>query len=514
MPSTSHNTESGEPTAWSSSRRSAGRSSTEQRRRRLLPRLAGAAIATLALLAGCANHAGPSGVTTRTEPVEQQAFLDAVEHRTFDFFWQTTNAQNGLTPDRWPTHSFSSIAAIGFALSAYPVGVERGWVGRGEAASRTLTTLRFFWTSAQGPQARGVTGYRGFYYHFLDMQTGERFQNVELSTIDTALLMAGILTAQQYFDGTDATETEIRALADSLYRRAEWDWIQPRPPLIAMAWKPAGSDYQGFLDHDYQGYCEAMILYLLALGSPTHPISPAAWDAFTSTYDWADFYGYSMVNFAPLFGHQYSHVWVDFRGIQDAYMRAKGIDYFENSRRATYSQQAYAEDDPMAWRGYGENSWGLTASDGPGGFQLTIDGKQRQFHAYSARGAAATRIVDDGTLVPTAAGGSIPFAPEIAIPALQDMEQRYGDHLFRQYGFIDAFNLTLSDPGAPIRTGSIVPGVGWFDVDYLGIDQGPIVLMIENYRSGLIWKLMRESPYIVRGLCRAGFQGGWLAGRC
>lgn len=492
----------------------AGRGRRPARRIRIV--CAAGGLLALGLLQACQSALQQPTDTASPDSAAQarDAFLESVEQRTFRYFWETTNPQNGLTPDRWPTPSFSSIAAVGFALSAYPVGVERGWVSRSEAAARTLTTLRFFWTSPQGTAPSGETGCRGFYYHFLDMSTGERYKDTELSSIDTALLMAGVLTAQQYFDGPDSTETSIRALADSLYRRVRWSWMQPRAPLIAMAWKPMGGSYQGFIASDYEGYCEAMILYVLALGSPTHPVDPAAWSAFTSTYDWADFYGQAYVNFAPLFGHQYSQVWIDFRDIQDAYMRGKGIDYFENSRRATLAQQAYAEDDPDGWRGYGTTFWGLTASDGPGGFQQVIDGRNRTFHGYWARGAAAGDIRDDGTIAPTAAGGSIPFAPDVAVPALRAMQVRYGEHLFGRYGFLDAFNPTLDSAGAPVRTGAIVPGTGWFDEDYLGIDEGPIVLMIENYRSGLIWKLMRQNPYIVRGLCRAGFQGGWLEGRC
>ncbi|MGH7480745.1 MAG: glucoamylase family protein [Longimicrobiales bacterium] len=438
-----------------------------------------------------------------------EEFLDDVAERTFRFFWETTNPANGLVPDRWPTESFSSVAAIGFGLTAYAVGVERGWISRAQARDRTLTTLRFLWNAPQSDAATGVTGYRGFFYHFLDMQTGERFRQVELSTIDTGLLMMGVLAAQQYFDGDDAAEREIRALADSLYRRVEWDWAVVRPPAISMAWRPA----TGFSAHDYDGYNEAMFLYILALGSPTHAIEPEAWTEFTSTYDWAEFYGHEHVNFAPLFGHQYSHVWIDFRDIQDAYMRARGIDYFENSRRATLAQREYAIDNPGDWVGYGENAWGLTASDGPGSFTTTISGRERTFHGYWARGAAAGDVRDDGTLVPTALGGSIPFAPEVTITTLHEIRRRYGLHLYGEYGFKDAFNPTLSQ-GSGATAGQIVPGIGWFDDDYLGIDQGPIVLMIENHRTGFVWELMRQSPYIVRGLCRAGFTGGWLVGRC
>lgn len=472
-------------------------------------------LAVLVLPAMLTACGGPQeGGSTSSPPPNQESFLDIVEQRTFNFFWETTNAQNGLTPDRWPTPSFSSVAAVGFALTAYPVGVERGYVSRADAAARTLTTLRFFWHAPQGPDPTGISGYKGFFYHFLDMQTGERYQDVELSSIDTALLMAGVLTAQQYFDGADSTETQIRALADSLYRRVQWNWMQPRPPLIAMAWKPGGGSYSGFLGADYTGYNEAMILYILALGSPTFPVDSTAWSAYTSTYDWASFQGQTYVNFAPLFGYQYSHVWVDFRGIRDAFMRGKSIDYFENSRRATLAQRSYAEQNPDGWRGYGSNFWGLTACDGPGDFQQVIGGRTRTFRGYWARGVAAGAVRDDGTLAPTAAGGSIAFAPDVVLPALQAMERQYGDKLFGKYGFLDAFNPTLTDSSAPIHSGTIVPGNGWFDTDYLGIDQGPIVTMIENYRSGLIWQLMRQNPYIVRGLCRAGFQGGWLEGKC
>ncbi|HEY8483982.1 MAG TPA: glucoamylase family protein [Longimicrobiales bacterium] len=453
-----------------------------------------------------------------TAPVAEQPpahrwdpFLDTLQARTFAFFWETTPPANGLTPDRWPSGRFSSIAAVGFALTAYPVGVERGYITRAQARERVLNTLKFFWTAPQGPEPSGRAGYRGFFYHFLDMQTGERYGTNELSTIDTALLMAGVLFVQSYFDRDDPQEAAIRAYADSLYRRVEWTWFQRQSPLITMAWRPE----RGFGSAEYKGYDEAMILYILALGSPTHPVDPAAWRAFTATYDWGEFYGQEHVNFAPLFGHQYSHVWIDFRGIQDEYMREKGIDYFENSRRATIAQRSYAIHNPMGWKDYGENIWGLTASDGPVNATLEIRGQERRFRTYWARGAAKGDIRDDGTIAPTAAGGSVPFAPEIAIPALKAMRERYGDHLFQKYGFLDAFNPTLDvEIDRPLQHGRIVPGVGWFDGDYLGIDQGPILLMIENYRSGLVWETMKKNPYIVRGLCRAGFTGGWLEGRC
>ena len=447
----------------------------------------------------------------------ERAFLDTLSRRTFDFFWQTTNPRNGLTPDRWPSKSFSSVAAVGFALTAYPIGVEHGWVSRDDARNRVLTTLRFFWRAPQGEAGTNVTGHHGFFYHFLDMDTGYRFDRVELSTIDTALLLAGALTCREYFSQDDAGDREVRALADSLYARVDWQWARDGGTLVNMGWRPDAADNQnarGFNISSWRGYDEGMLLYVLALGSPTHPVDPSAWTEWARTYRWDRFQGQDYIQFAPLFGHQYSHIWLDFRGVQDDYTRAKGLDYFENSRRATLAHRAYAMANPNGWRGYGANAWGLSASDGPLDSTFAIGGRPRTFHTYWARGAGTDELNDDGTLVPTAAGGSIAFAPAIVIPALVGMRRTYGDALFGQYGFVDAFNPTLRDPGPALHHGRIVPGLSWFDTDYLGIDQGPILAMTENWESGLVWNLMRRNASIVRGLCRAQFSGGWLAGRC
>lgn len=454
---------------------------------------------------GCATATitGPSRITLSAADA---ALLDSVQRRTFNFFWERTNPANGLTPDRWPTPSFSSIAAVGFALTAYPIGAERGWITRDEAADRTLATLRFFWTAPHGPAPRGVTGHKGFFYHFLDMNTGERFETVELSTIDTSLLLAGVLFCQTYFGGSTDTEVAIRAIADSLYRRVEWTWIQPNKPLVNHRWRPE----DGFSVSDWHGYDESMILYILALGSPTFPIDAAAWNAFTATNRWMTFYGYEHVNFAPLFGHQYSHVWIDFRGIRDPYMRGRGIDYFENSRRAALSQRAYASANPSNFREYGGDIWGLTAADGPIDTVMTVAGRTVQFWTYSARGAAATEVRDDGTIAPTASAASIAFTPRESMRAIRAMRERANGVIYQQYGFLDSFNPTLRDTLVRVRHGRVDPIAGWIDGDYLGIDQGPIVAMIENFRSDLVWKTMRRNPYIVRGLQRAGFTGGWL----
>jgi hypothetical protein len=365
--------------------------------------------------------------------------------------------------------------------------------------------LRFFWTAPQDSAGPNTTGYHGFFYHFLDISTGYRYQTVELSTIDTSLLLAGILFAQSYFDQSDTTEQQIRALADSIYFRVDWKWAEARPPAVSMGWHPES----GFINADWIGYNEGMILNILALGSPTHPADSAAWSKWESGYQWSTYYGQSFVQFAPLFGHEYSHVWIDFQVIADDYMRGRGIDYFENSRRAALAQRAYAIANPGGWKDYGGDVWGLTACDGPANTTLTIGGRTRQFHTYFARGAALNDERDDGTICPTAVGGAIPFVPEYAIAALLTMRTKYGNKLFSTYGFLDAFNPTFTASGQQ-ETGTVDPNLGWFDVDYLGIDQGPILAMIENFRTGLVWKVMRGNAHIIAGLKRAGFTGGWL----
>jgi hypothetical protein len=283
--------------------------------------------------------------------------------------------------------------------------------------------------------------------------------------------MAGVLDARQYFATDDPGDVAVRDLADSLYYRVDWDFMREGTPALRMGWKP-DTGFAGF--GFWIGYNEAMILYLLALGSPTHPIPASTWDTWTSGYDWATYYGQTYVVFPPLFGHQYSHCWVDFRGIRDAYMRSRGIDYFENSRRATLAQRAYCIANPGGWAGYDENTWGLTASDDPDG--------------YLAHGAPPPQN-DNGTITPTAAASSIVFAPEVVVPALHNLYDTYGFMLWGEYGFKDAFNLTRF----------------WWGPDYLGIDQGPIIIMIENYLNEAVWSRFMANPHVQAGLDRAGF---------
>jgi hypothetical protein len=465
----------------------------------------------LGLLAG--GTAAPMMVSSgRSAPGDvasgggDDALIADVQERTFRFFWETTNPDTGLAVDRYPSPSPASVAAVGFALTAYPIGVERGYITRAQAIERVLTTLSFLDSAPQGPAREGVAGYKGFFYHYLDPVTGTRADESELSTVDTALLLGGVLFCEAYFDGDAASEAEIRQLAGAIYGRVDWRWVQVRSPAICHGWTPEA----GYLEFDWRGYNEALIVYLLALGSPTHAVDASAWGAWTSTYDgsWSSDFGLPHLAFAPLFGHQYCQTWVDFRGLQDAYLRARGIDYFENNRRAVYAQRAYAVANPHGWKDYGVDVWGVTASDGPADVTCDYDGKPRLFRAYFARGAAEHGY-DDGTLAPTALVASVAFAPEIVLPAVNEVTNRFGEHIYSDYGFLDAFNPSF-DFNVPLQHGRCIPGFGWVATDYLGIDQGPIVAMIENHRSELVWRVMRKSAHLKKGLERAGFTGGWL----
>jgi hypothetical protein len=434
--------------------------------------------------------------TMNSKHLTVDAELEKLQRETFGYFLHEANPVNGLVIDKTAADWPASIAATGLALAAYPVAVERGFFSRASAVRRTLATLRFFWESPQGPEP-DATGYHGFYYHFLDMQTGRRAWQCELSTVDSAFLLAGALTAGMYFDGDTADETEVRTLADALYRRADWQWAQNQAATVTHGWKPES----GFLDYRWEGYDEALLLYILGLGSPTHPLPQRSYAAWASTYRWEHCYGLDYLYAGPLFAHQLSHAWIDFRGIQDDFMRDKGIDYFENSRRATYVQQRYAIDNPGKFDDYGRHCWGITASEGPGPDSSKVRGIERQFFDYLARGVPYGP--DDGTLAPWALVASLPFAPEIVLPALHHCIHQAKLTEFNRYGFKASFN-----PSHPGKSGN--PYGWWVSPWHFGLNQGPIVLMIENYRTGLLWKLTRSCRYIARGLRRAGFTGGWL----
>lgn len=424
--------------------------------------------------------------------------LGQLQRDTFGYFIHEANPGNGLVPDNTRYGSPSSIAAVGLALSTYPVGVERRYLTREQAVDRTLTTLRFFSRSPQGPEP-DTTGYRGFYYHFLDMKMGRRFNESEVSTIDSAILFAGMLSVAAYFDTKSSGEREIRRLADRLYRRADWRWALNGGKAVSHGWLPE----RGFLPYRWKGYNEALLLYALGLGSPTHPLPRQSYAAWTRTYEWRRLYGFEFLYAGPLFIHQLSQIWIDFRGIQDAFMRKRGIDYFENSRRATYVQQQYAIRNPRKYKGYGEFIWGISASAGPGNALLRIRGVRRRFYDYVGRGVPFGP--DDGTLSPWAVVASLPFAPEIVLPTIHAVTKEY-PNTRSEYGFLCSLNPTFPSDSE----NDADKGPGWVSQGYYGLDQGPVVLMIENYRSGLLWRLMRECPYLVRGLRRAGFSGGWL----
>ena len=417
--------------------------------------------------------------------------LDGLQWVSVDYFLKESNHRNGLIRDKTQEGAPASIAAVGMALATAPLGVERGAFPREFFARRTLNRLRFFWNSPQGTQA-DATGYKGFYYHFLDMDTGRRVWNCELSTVDSAFLLAGMLTAATYFDQDTPEEHEIRTLADALYRRVDWRWAQNGGATLTHGWRPE----TGFLPYRWEGYDEGLLLYVLGLGSPTYPLPEESYAAWASTYQWKTIYDWELLYCGPLFTHQLSHLWLDLRGIQDAFMREHGLDYFENTRRATYVHQQYAIRNPLEFAGYGEFCWGLTASDGPGPTVRLINGIERRFFDYIARGAPYGP--DDGTIAPWAVVSSLPFAPEIVLPTIQQFSQM-DLGMLQPYGFKATFNPTFT-----------VEGRGWVSPWHFGIDQGPIILMIENYRSGLLWNLMRRCPCIATGLRRAGFTKGWL----
>ena len=419
--------------------------------------------------------------------------LDMLQWVSLIYYLRETDPDTGLVADKNRPGSPASIAAVGMALATAPLVVERGIIEREYIVDRVLTKLRFFRDSRQGPEA-DATGYKGFYYHFLDMKTGRRAWDCELSTVDTGFLVAGFLTVATYFDRDDEGEREIRAIADALYRRVDWIWAANGKATLTHGWRPES----GFIPYRWTGYDEALLLYVLALGSPTFRLPRESYFAWASTYEWKDLLGHELLYSGPLFTHQLSHLWIDFRGIQDAPMRERGLDYFENSRRATYLQRDYAIQNPLGMAMYGEFCWGFTACDGPGWVVRKAGGVRKRFFDYIARGVPFGP--DDGTIAPWAVVASLPFAPEIVLPTIRNFS-RLELSMADNYGFKTSFNPTYPVKGS---------GCGWVSPYYFGIDQGPLALMIENYRTGLLWDLMKRCPPLVDGLRRAGFSGGWL----
>ncbi|MEI6059475.1 MAG: glucoamylase family protein [Bacteroidota bacterium] len=416
------------------------------------------------------------------------AMLDSIQYKTFLFFLNEHHPEKGIVKDRAAEWAPASIAATGFGIPSLAIGAERKWISRKLAADITLNMLKFFANSVQS-QDPNVTGYKGFYYHFLRMNSGTREWNCELSTIDTGILMMGILFARNYYNLDDETENQIRTLAATLLGRMDWNFMQlpataKHPHTISMAWSPE----KGLLDWGWSGYNEGLFLYVLAAGTGMENVNQS-YDSWLSTYNWETPYkGLSHVAFPPLFGHQFSQAFIDYRGLADKYMKEKGIDYFENSRRATYVQRQYAIENPKGWTGYDSLCWGITACDGPGDKYNFGD---KKFEGYAGRGTSGpgNTIAEDGTMAVYGPLSSLPFAPEIVIPTIKSMNARYGSQLWGKYGYYDSFN----------------PTAKWIDNDFIGIDEGPMLIMIENYRTGMIWNYVMKDPVIQKGLNKLGY---------
>jgi hypothetical protein len=424
-----------------------------------------AVIIGAALLAGLAFYGFRSRTTDKWLPRPAPAtpeFVESCQRRAFDFFWNEAHPQTGLIKDRAGNfaaddYTVSSIASTGFGLAALAIGVERGWITREQARERARVTLRFFRDRLEQQH--------GFYFHFVDWRTGERVWRSEISSIDTALFLAGALFAGRYF-----ADTEVAELADELYRRVDFQWLltddgaRPQEKLLGHGWTPE----RGFLPYRWDSYSEHMILYLLAIGSPTHPIPAESWDAWARPP--GEYAGHRTFAINVLFVHQFSHAFVDFRGKRDRL----GFDYFQSSVQATLANRQFCLDNAERFRAYSDACC-LSACDGPDGYR-----------AYSALPGQANH---DGTIAPWAAVASIVFMPDLSLGTMGHIYQTYGERVWGRYGFSDAFNVDRN----------------WWGQDVIGIDLGAALLMLENYRSGLVWSRFMNIPYMQDAMRKAGF---------
>lgn len=395
---------------------------------------------------------------------KDEAFLDDLERQGCLYFWEQASPKTGQVLDRAQNdlggardpRRMASIAGTGFGLTALCIADRRGYLPHAQIVERVRTTLEWHLNSL--PEVHG------FFYHFTDIETGARYRDVELSSIDTSLLLCGVLTARAYFD-----DPHIQTLAKQIYERVDWPWMLNGGKTFSMGWRPN----TGFLHSWWENYCELMMIYLLAIGSPTHPVAPEYWNNFTRPVIHYKEYNYISGN-DPLFTHQYSQAFYDFRGKRDAY-----ADYFANSVTATRAHKAFCLTYPK-W--YSEDYWGITASDSEGG--------------YTAWGGPPAQGPIDGTVVPSAAAGSLAFVPADCVTVLRAMRTKWGKQAWGRYGFVDAFH----------------PAANWYDADVLGIDQGISVVMAENLRSGLVWSTFMRNRECVSAMQRAGFHGQGLAG--
>ncbi|MGA9883314.1 MAG: glucoamylase family protein [Candidatus Acidiferrales bacterium] len=389
---------------------------------------------------------------------DDDQLLDEVERSSFKFFWEQANPDTGLVRDRanvitQKQSTLSSIAAVGFGLTAISIADARGYIPHAQARDRVLNTLRFLW--------KKLPNHRGFFYHWANIDTAERQFDSEVSSIDTAILLCGILTCRQHFE-----EWEIKELGHLIFDRVEWTWLSEDTSVLSHGWTPE----TGFLPSRWNDYSEMMMMYLLGLGSATYPLPVASWDAWKRVpfvYDGIKYIG----SFAPLFIHQYSQAWFDFRNKHDRY-----ADYFENSILATEAHKRFCLDLAGQFPDYSDDLWGITASDSAKGYVVW-------------GGPPATGPID-GTVVPCAAGGSLPFLPQQTVRVLRTIKDKYGEHAWCRYGFVDAFN----------------PLTNWYDSDVIGIDTGITMVMAENARSGFVWDTFMKNPEASRGMARAGFQ--------
>lgn len=430
-------------------------------RRELLRRWGpGIAVAPFVSLLGCGNNASkvlqnPGGAAYQGT---DDQLLDDIQRGSFEFFWNETNPATGQVKDRAylngnDTRTMSSIAATGFGLSALCIADVRGYVKSADIADRVRSSLRFLWNS--------MPNVHGFFYHFVDMNTGARWAQAELSSIDTSLLLCGVLTARAHF-----ADAEIQDLATKIYNRVDWPWMLNSGPTFSMGWKPES----GFLDARWEHYCELLMIYLLGIGSTTNPVSPDTWKAWTRPM--VSFEGLTYISGNdPIFTHQYSQAWYDFRGKRDAY-----TNYYDNSVTATKAHKLFCLSLHSQFSDYTDDLWGISASDFAKG--------------YTAWGGPPAQGPIDGSVVPCATGGSLAFAFEDCIRVLRNVRGVYAPKAWGKYSFVDAFN----------------PLTGWYDTDVLGIDLGITMLMAENHRTGLIWKTFMKNPEAQSAMQKAGFQ--------
>ena len=429
--------------------------------RRELIRLCGLGLLAppLASLRGCIQHTLTPYIEPHGAPYQgtDEQLLDEIQRAAFNFFWNEASPNTGQVKDRAlasgnDSRTMSSIAATGFGLTSLCIGDRRGYGKTPEILERVRRTLRFL--------ANDLHNEHGFFFHFIHIETGQRWEKCELSSIDTSLLLCGVLTARQYF-----SDPEIKDLAKKIYERVDWPWMLNGGPTLSMGWTPESS----FLHARWEHFCELMMIYLLAIGSPAHPVPPSSWNAWTRPKIQYQGIEYISGN-DPIFTHQYSHAWFDFRNKRDAY-----ADYFENSVKATKAHKLFCLTLRDRFPDYGENLWGISASD--------------YVKGYTAWGGPPPQGPIDGSIVPCATGGSLPFLFDDCIRVLRNLRGRYRDKVWAKYGCVDAFN----------------PLTGWYDADVLGIDLGITMLMAENHRTGFVWEQFMKNPEAARGMELAGF---------